>query len=58
MSNSSAVLKMIGVVMARIKNSASYDERFTLLDNVHVLSGILTNVTLYEQTLLADLDVD
>jgi hypothetical protein len=58
MSNRAEVLKMIGAVMNRIKNSASRDERFDLLENVQILSGILTEVTNFECNLLADLDVD
>jgi len=44
--------------MTRIKNSASRDERFDLLDNVQILSGILTEVTNFECNLMAELDVD
>lgn len=58
MSNRADVLKMIGAVMNRIKNSASRDERFDLLENVHILSGILQEVTNFECNLMADLDVD
>ena len=58
MSNRAEVLKMIGAVMTRIKNSVSRDERFDLLENVHILSGILTEVTNFECNLMADLDVD
>ena len=44
--------------MTRIKNAASREHRFTLLDNAHILAGILQGVTVYEKKLLMDLDVD
>ena len=57
MSNRQEVLDMISAVMTRIKNS-SYEQRFTLIDNVQLLSGILNEVTEFENGLLTDLDVD
>lgn len=44
--------------MTRIKNSDCRDKRFTLLDNADILAGILQEVTIYENNLLMDLDVD
>jgi hypothetical protein len=49
---------MIGRVMTLVKNSASREHRFTLLENADILAGILQEVTLYENNLLVDLDVD
>ena len=49
---------MIHTVMIKIKNSATRDARFTLLDNVQILSGILQEVAQFEQALIMDLDVD
>ena len=58
MTNRSQVLSMIHVVMTRIKNAASREQRFTLLDNAQILADILQEVTMYEKGLLMDLDVD
>jgi hypothetical protein len=58
MTNRAHVLSMIHTVMIKIKNSATRDARFTLLDNVQILSGILQEVAQYEQALIMDLDVD
>lgn len=58
MSNRPTVLNMIGAVMARIKNAASRDQRFDLLENVQILTDILKEVTTYEAALLAELEVD
>ena len=49
---------MIHGVMTRIKNAASRDQRFTLLENAQILTDILQEVTMYEKNLLMDLDVD
>jgi len=49
---------MISRVMTRIKNSSCRNQRFTLLDNAQILTGILQEVTMYEKSLLIDLDVD
>jgi len=58
MSNRLNVLSMIHCVMTRIKNATSREQRFTLLDNAQILSDILKEVTMYENSLLMDLDVD
>jgi len=58
MTNRTVVLSMIGRVMTLVKNSASREHRFTLLENADILAGILQEVTLYENNLLVDLDVD
>ena len=58
MSNRYQVLDMIHGVMTRIKNAASRDQRFTLLENAQILADILQEVTMYEKNLLMDLDVD
>jgi len=58
MTNRLEILDMIHGVMTRIKNAASREHRFTLLDNAHILAGILDEVTMYEKKLLMDLDVD
>jgi hypothetical protein len=42
--------------MIKIKNSANHEQRFDLLENVHILSGILQEVTQYEKSLITDLD--
>ena len=58
MSNRLKVLSMIHCVMTRIKNAASRQQRFNLLENAQILSDILKEVTIYENSLLMDLDVD
>lgn len=58
MTNRIEVLDMIHGVMTRIRNAASREHRFTLLENADILAGILQEVTLYENNLLVDLDVD
>lgn len=58
MTNRRHVLELIRHVMGNIKNAASREQRFTLLENVQILTDILQEVTQYEQTLLVDLDVD
>ena len=58
MTNRSQVLSMIHGVMTRIKNAASREQRFTLLENAQILTDILQEVTMYEKGLLMDLDVD
>ena len=57
MSNRFQVLAMIHTVTTRIKNAASREQRFTLLDNAQILADILKEVTMYEKNLLMDLDV-
>ena len=58
MSNRHSVLTMIHTVMTRIKNAASREQRFNLLENAQILTDILQEVTMYEKSLLMDLDVD
>ena len=58
MSNRLEVLDMIHGVMSRIRNAASREQRFNLLDNVQILTDILQEVTIYEKNLIMDLDVD
>jgi len=49
---------MIHCVMNRIKNAPSREQRFNLLENVQILTDILHEVTIYEKSLIMDLDVD
>jgi hypothetical protein len=49
---------MIHTVMTRIKNAASREQRFDLLENAQILADILQEVTMYENSLLMDLEVD
>jgi len=58
MTNRLEVLDMIHGVMTRIRNAVSREHRFTLLENAQILADILKDVTLYENSLLVDLDVD
>lgn len=58
MTNRLEVLDMIHGVMSRIRNAASREQRFNLLENAQVLADILKEVTMYEKSLLMDLDVD
>ena len=58
MTNRFQLLAMVHTVMIRIKNATSREQRFTLLDNVQILSDILQEVTMYENSLRMDLDVD
>jgi ribosomal protein S8 len=58
MSNRLTVLTMIHTMMTRIKNAASREQRFTLLENAQILTDILQEVTQYERSLLMDMDVD
>ena len=58
MTNRFQLLDMVHTVMTRIKNAASREQRFTLLDNAQILADILKEVTQYEQRLITDLDVD
>ena len=58
MSNRTHVLTMIHGVMSRIRNAASREQRFNLLENAQMLADILKEVTMYEKGLLMDLDVD
>ena len=58
MTNRFQLLAMVHTVMTRIKNAASREQRFNLLENAQILAGILQEVTQYEQRLIMDLDVD
>lgn len=58
MTNRTELLTRISRVHAMIKMAATRERRFELLDNVALLSGILKDVTAFETSLLADLDVD
>jgi hypothetical protein len=44
--------------MIKIKNAASREQRFNLLENAQILTDILQEVTQYENRLIMDLDVD
>ena len=58
MSNRTEVLDMIHGVMSRIRNAASREQRFNLLENAQMLADILKEVTMYENSLLTDLEVN
>ena len=58
MSNRLSVMTMIHTLMTRIKNAPSREQRFNLLENAQILTVILQEVTMYEKSLLMDLDVD
>jgi len=58
MSNRGYLLDMIHGVMSRVRNAASREQRFNLLENAQMLADILKEVSQYEQALLMDLDVD
>jgi hypothetical protein len=58
MSNRAEVLNMIGKILNRMKNTVAPDERITLIENVQILSSILKEVTNFECSLIAELDVD
>jgi len=58
MSNRLIVMTMIHTLMTRIKNAPSREQRFNLLENAQILTDILQEVTMYEKSLLMDLDVD
>ena len=58
MSNRRQVLSMIHTVMTKIKNAPTREQRFDLLENAQILAVILQEVTMYENSLLIDLDVD
>ena len=49
---------MIHSVMTLIRNAANREQRFDLLENAQILTDILQEVTMYEKSLLLDLDVD
>jgi hypothetical protein len=58
MTNRRHVLNLISHVMCKIRSAADREQRFTLLENVHILTDILKEVTAFETKLLMDLDVD
>ena len=58
MSNRTEVLSMMLKLMAKMKNVTSRDQHFDLLENAQILASILQEVTIYEKSLIADLDVD
>ena len=58
MSNRLSVMTMIHTLMTRIKNAPNREQRFNLLENAQILTDILQEVTMYEKSLLMDLDVD
>ena len=58
MSNRINVLSMIHTVMTKIKNASSREQRFNLLESAQILTDILQEVTVYENSLIMDLDVD
>ena len=58
MSPRQDLLKAITTLMSKAKVSGSYEERFTILDNIAQLSGILKDVTAFENSLMTELDVD
>jgi len=58
MTNRTEVLSMMLKLMAKMKNVTSRDQHFDLLENAQILASILQEVTIYEKSLLMDLDVD
>ena len=58
MTNRTEVLSMKLKLMAKMKNVTSRDQHFDLLENAQILASILQEVTIYEKSLLMDLDVD
>jgi hypothetical protein len=58
MTNRRHVLNLISHVMSKIRTAADREQRFTLLENVQILTDILKDVTAFETSLLTDLDVD
>jgi hypothetical protein len=58
MSNRAQVLSMIHKIIANINKDGSREQRFNLLENAQILTDILQEVTMYEKSLLMDLDVD
>jgi len=49
---------MISHVTTKIKNAPTREQRFTLLENVQILTVILQDVVQFENNLMMDLDVD
>jgi flagellar biosynthesis/type III secretory pathway chaperone len=58
MTNRTDVLSMMLRLMAKMKTVTSRDQHFDLLENAQILASILQEVTIYEKSLIADLDVD
>ena len=58
MSNRAQVLSMIHKIIANINNAGSREQRVDLLEKAQILTGILQEVTQYEQALLTDMDID
>jgi hypothetical protein len=58
MSPRRELMKTITTLISKAKMSASYEERFTYLENIAVLSDILKDVTMFENGLFMELDVD
>ena len=58
MTNRLHILGMINRVMTKIKNASSREQRFALLENADILTGILQEVVQFENNLMMDLDVD
>ena len=58
MTNHLEVLDMIHGVMSRIRSATDREQRFTLLENVQILTDILKEVTTFETNLITELDVD
>jgi len=44
--------------MHKVRSAGDREQRFTLLENVQILTDILKEVTTFETNLLVDLDVD
>lgn len=44
--------------MTKIKNAATREQRFTLVENAQILADILQEVVQYETRLIMDMDVD
>jgi hypothetical protein len=55
MTNRRLVLDMIGIVMWRMKHVGTRVERFLLLENIQLLTDILTDVTNFENSLIMEL---
>ena len=58
MSNRRHVLNLISHVMHKVRSAGDREQRFTLLENVQILTDILKEVTTFETKLLMELDVD
>lgn len=58
MSNRASIMKYIHRETLKVKNIASRDERFELLENIELLTSVLETVVNFENKLISDLDVD